>query len=169
MALERALRDVSRPGEAFLVESSRSLRQGSLEIFDRTFRVTGVLRLLTLAVAVIGVLAALTALELERAREFAVLRANGLLPRQLVALILGETTLLGLAAGLFAVPLGTTLAALLIYVVNRRSFGWTMELAITPRPFVVALGLSILAAWVAGVYPAWRSSRTSPAAALRAE
>ena len=181
-ALERALRGLERGasndaqsgergtgGRQILVQAGRGLREGSMAVFDRTFRVTGVLRLLALLVAVLGVLAALTSLELERGREFGVLRAAGMTPGELARLTLSETGLLGLAAGLIAMPLGALLSAILVYVINRRSFGWTMQLEVTPGPFLLALGLALGAALAAGVYPAWRSSRILPAEALRSE
>ena len=49
-----------------LIQSNRGLRQGSLEIFDRTFAITAALRLLAIVVAFIGVLSALMSLQLER-------------------------------------------------------------------------------------------------------
>ncbi|MEO8195639.1 MAG: ABC transporter permease [Thermoanaerobaculia bacterium] len=157
------------PEGALLAQSSRKLKQMSVEIFDRTFRITGVLRLLAIAVAFLGILAALAALELERGREFAVLRAQGLTRRQLLKLVAAETGWMGLAAGLFSLPLGALLAALMVHVINRRSFGWSMEIAWTPRPFVEALALALGAALLAGLIPAWRLGRTDPALALKQE
>ena len=63
-----------------MISANKDLRRGALEIFDRTFVITDVLRLLAVAVAFVGVLSALMALQLERARELGVLRANGLTP-----------------------------------------------------------------------------------------
>jgi putative ABC transport system permease protein len=151
------------------VRAYRSLREGSLEVFDRTFTITQVLRLLAIGVAFIGVLSALMALQLERAREFAVLRATGLTPGQLWGLVSLQTGLLGLLAGLFAVPLGMVLATILVYVINQRSFGWTLQLALTPGILGQALLLSLVAAALAGLYPAWRMARAKPALALREE
>lgn len=164
-------RDAAAHGGAnrLTVQSNQALRQASLEVFDRTFAVTGVLRLLTSAVAFAGVLAALLALALERQRELGVLRALGLLPRQVFAVVLGQTALLGLVAGLVAVPLGAGLAAMMVRVINRRSFGWSMELWLDPAQLLTALGLALLAALLAGIYPAWTMARTSPAEALRGE
>ena len=156
-------------GSAVQVESRRALREGSLAIFDRTFLITSVLRLLTLAVAVVGVLSALMALALERGREIAVLRANGLTPRQLLRLVTLETTLMGAAAGLLAMPFGAALAAVMVHVINRRSFGWSMELVLAPRALLEGMAAATLAALLAGLYPAWRMARTSTAAALRDE
>lgn len=154
---------------ALLVQSQRELRDASLAIFDRTFLVTGVLRLLTLAVAVVGVLSALLALALERGRELAVLRANGLTPRQLWRLVTLETGLVGGAAGLLAMPLGVLLAAVMVHVINRRSFGWSMELLLPAGPLLEGWVAATAAALLAGLYPAWRMARTSPAVALREE
>lgn len=166
--LEAAVEAAAPEGE-LSAQSSRSLKQLSVEIFDRTFRITGVLRLLAIAVAFLGILAALAALELERGREFAVLRAQGLTRRQLLKLVAAETGWMGLAAGLFSLPLGALLAGLMVHVINRRSFGWSMEIEWTARPFVEAMLLALGAALLAGLVPAWRLGRTDPALALKQE
>jgi putative ABC transport system permease protein len=151
------------------VRSTESIERLSLGIFDRTFEITEVLRFLAGCVAFLGVMSAALALELERAREHAILRSVGWSRRELRALILTETSLLGVAAGLAAIPLGAVLAALLVYVINQRSFGWSMDLVITPAPLVLGVGLAVTAALLAGIYPAARGSRVSLDAALRDE
>jgi len=156
-------------GTAILVRANRAIREESLAIFDRTFAITGVLRLLAIGVAFIGVLAALLALQLERAREHAVLRALGLTPGQMVGLGLLETGAMGLFAGVLALPLGWALAELLIHVVNLRSFGWSMDSLLPPGVLLDAVLLATAAALLAGAYPALRMARISPAAALRDE
>ncbi|MDW8402796.1 FtsX-like permease family protein [Chloroflexus sp.] len=152
-----------------LVNSSRALREGTLAVFDRTFAITSVLQLLATIVAFIGILSALMALQLERTRELGVLRATGLTPGQLWGTVLSQTGLMGLAAGLLSAPLGLALALVLTYVINKRSFGWTLELAIDPALFGQALVVAITAALLAGIWPALRMSRVSPAVALRDE
>ncbi|HEY2739149.1 MAG TPA: FtsX-like permease family protein [Thermoanaerobaculia bacterium] len=157
-------------GDATLfIRSNRALKKISLDIFDRTFRITAVLRLLAGLVAFIGILSALMALQLERARELGVLRATGATPAQVWQLVTSQTGLLGLAAGLLSVPVGLALAAIMIFVINRRSFGWTIHMLVTPAVLLEALGLALTAALLAGLYPAWKMARTSPALALREE
>jgi putative ABC transport system permease protein len=124
---------------------------------------------LAVIVAFIGVWSALLALQVERTRELGTLLALGLLPRQLWGLALVETCLIGLAAGLLSLPTGLALAAILIEVINVRSFGWTMQLELPPLVLVQALALSIVAALLAAVYPVLRLQRMSAAAALRQE
>ncbi|MBV8202330.1 MAG: ABC transporter permease, partial [Acidobacteria bacterium] len=178
----RAARDASRDtartvrllrqalgGKPLVIRGNRELKRLSLEIFDRTFLITGVLRLVAGLVAAIGVLSALTALQLERAREIGVLRATGLTPGQVWQLVTAQTGLMGLAAGLLSLPVGVVLSAIMVYVINRRSFGWTIHLQIAPGVLLEALLLALAAALAAGVYPAWRMARTSPALALREE
>jgi putative ABC transport system permease protein len=152
-----------------LVQPNRALRASALVIFDRTFAITAALRVLAVVVAFIGVLSALLALQLERTRELATLRALGLTRRQLWRLALLETGLMGATAGLLSIPAGLALAAVLIYVINLRSFGWTIHLTATPLVYAQALGVSIAAALLAAVYPALRLSRLEVATALRAE
>ncbi len=150
-----------------VINDNRSLRQASMEIFDRTFAITRVLRLLGVLVAFFGVLTALMAIELERSRELAVFRALGLSPRALNHLILLETGLVGLVAGLIAIPLGWLQGILLIQVINYRSFGWTLHMDVDAGLLLQALVIAVPTALLAGLLPAKRMARTPPAEALR--
>jgi putative ABC transport system permease protein len=156
-------------GTALQVTSNRSLRAQALKVFDRTFAVTESLRLLAVVVAFIGVWSALMALQVERTRELATLQALGLIGRQLWGLTLLETGFMGATAGILSLPTGFLLAAILVKVINVRSFGWTMRLHADPMVFVQALGVSIAAAVLASVYPILRLQRLPMAAALRHE
>ncbi|MCT0207333.1 ABC transporter permease [Synechococcus sp. CS-1332] len=155
--------------QTLLVQTNGSLRQGSLEIFDRTFAITGALQLLTVVVAFIGIFSTLMSLQLERGREFAVLRATGMTPRQLGRLTLLETGLMGLLAGACSMPLGFVLAWVLVHVINVRSFGWTLQIALEPRFFIQSLLIAVGAAVLAGLYPALRLGRMNISEALRQE
>jgi putative ABC transport system permease protein len=156
-------------GTALQVTPTGSLRREALRIFDRTFAVTEALRLLALAVAFVGVWSALMALQTERTRELATLLALGLTPARLWGLTLLETGFMGLTAGVLSLPTGALLAAILVDVINVRSFGWTMRLELTPSVFAQALVLSVAAALLATVYPLFRLGRMPVAAALRSE
>jgi putative ABC transport system permease protein len=168
-ALAAAVRERATGGPQLVVRSQRALRAASLEVFDRTFAITGVLRTLSVVVAFVGMLAALMALQLERAREIGVLRVLGLTPRQVWTLVTAQTGIVGLLSGLLAVPSGLLLAAILVFVINRRSFGWTMSIEPSPWILLQGVALSVLAALLAGLYPAWRMARASPAETLRDE
>ena len=152
-----------------LVQSNEALRRGSLEIFDRTFAITSALRLLAIIVAFIGVLSALLSLQLERARELGTLRATGMTRRQLWGLTLLETGLMGATAGLMALPVGYALAWILVYVINVRSFGWTLTMDLRPEYFIQALLVAVGAALLAGVYPSIRVGNMEIASAIREE
>jgi putative ABC transport system permease protein len=167
-AVEDAIRSLLTDS-ATRIRSSAGLKRVSLEIFDRTFKVTEVLRILAGIVAFLGILSALLAIELERARELSVLRTIGFTPRSLGTTLLTQTGLLGLAAGLAAIPIGTVLALLLVDVINRRSFGWSMDFVVTPGALASGLLLAIAAAVLAGLYPSWRASRIELGPALREE
>ncbi len=149
--------------------SNRAIRNISMGIFDRTFAITHVLRLLAVLVAVVGIFSALIALQLERAREYAVLRATGYTPLQVAGLIGLQSGLMGAMAGVAALPLGVGMGALLIAVINQRAFGWSMALQVNPMILLQALLLAVVAAIIASVYPAWRLSRAQPALALQSE
>jgi putative ABC transport system permease protein len=156
-------------GGRVAVTSNQDLRELSLAVFDRTFAVTAVLRLLAVFIAVVGILSALASLEIERSRELSTLRTLGLPPHRLFGLIACETGLIGLVAGTLAIPLGLAQALVLIRIVIRRAFGWTLQVRVDPEILLTAAVLSIVAAFLAGLYPAFRMARIPPATALREE
>jgi putative ABC transport system permease protein len=155
--------------QAVQVRSNRALRADVMAVFDRAFAITAALRVLAIVVAFVGVLSALMALQLERARDHATLRATGVTRGQLGALTVLETALVGATAGVLSWPSGLLLALILIHVINRRSFGWTIVTTVSPGAFLAALALAVVAALLAGVYPAWRLGRLPIARALREE
>ena len=170
-SVEQVTRDLraALAGTALMVTPNRALRDRALAIFDRTFAVTQALRLLAGVVAFIGVWSALVALQVERTRELATLEVLGLTPGQMWALTMLETGFMGAVAGMLSLPLGWLLAAILVHVINVRSFGWTMRLLAEPTVFAQALAVSVAAAMLASVYPVLRLRRRSLAAALRSE
>lgn len=151
------------------VRSSRAIFDASMALFNDTFKITETLRWLSAAIAFAGVFGALMALQFERTRQLGVLRAVGLTRGQLARLIIGETGLMGLMAGVVALPVGLIMAYVLIFVVYQRSFGWTM--AFHPEISIFARGLliAVIAALLAGILPALKMARTSPAEAMRTE
>ena len=153
------LRVISAGRQALIMNSNARIRELSLGIFDRTFVITNVLYWLAVGVAIIGILGAMLALQLERARELAILRAVGMTPGQMGGLVILQTAFIGLLSGLAAIPLGLVMAWVLVEVINRRAFGWQMDITITSADLLTALWLSIGAALVAGIYPAWRAAK----------
>jgi putative ABC transport system permease protein len=76
---------------------------------------------------------------------------------------------MGATAGLLAMPVGWILAWILIYVINRRSFGWTLQMNLEPAYFLQAFAVAVVAALLAGIYPALRSGALVIATAIREE
>lgn len=167
--VEAAFRTASAGKQALYIRSNADLRALSMQIFERTFVITRVLYWLAAGVAAIGLVSALLAWELERARELAILRALGVTPRGMALLIEAQTLFMGCVALLAAIPAGLLTAWLLIEVINRRAFGWRIDVHLSAAQFTNALLLAITAALLAGVYPAVRTARASIAADLREE
>ena len=155
--------------QALLIRSNADIRAMSLEIFDRTFIVTRVLYWLAAGIAAIGLVSALLAWELDRKRELSVLRALGLSPRGAATLVLTQTVFMGGAALLAAIPAGLIIAVVLTRVVDRRAFGWHIEMHLRGAQFLDALALALAAALLAGLYPAWRAAVGPIAAEMRDE
>ncbi len=119
------------------------------------------MRLLAGLIAVVAVIGALSALAIERRREFALLRSLGLASGRLLRLQWLQASLLGLMAGLLALPLGIGLAVLLIEVINRRSFGWSMQLQLPWDQLLAAIAIAVVSAMLAGTWPARQQRKGS--------
>ncbi len=163
----RDLQDALAAEQPLVIRANRTLRQDVLMVFDRTFTITVALRIQATVVAFIGVLSALFLLQVEKQREAGIYHALGFTPAQLRRMVFLETGLMGLAAGLLAMPTGYALAVILIYVINKRSFGWTLQLSAEPAAFLQGLLVALVAALLAGVIPAVRFSRMSAAETIR--
>lgn len=163
------IRNLSSDGQQFLIRTNKFLRESSIEIFDRTFLIAKALQLLAIIVAFAGILSSFMSVQLERGRELGIMRANGFLPRQIFGILTMQTSLMGLISGLLAIPLGTILAWVLVFIINKRSFGWTMQFTPVPSILLEGVVLALLAALIAGIYPGLKMASASPAAALRSE
>jgi putative ABC transport system permease protein len=168
-AVRRAILD-RFPGRGDLILlSNRDLRARILEVFDQTFAITYALRTIALVVAALGILSALLASVLERTREIGILRSVGFTRGGVLRTILWEAGLLGSLANVLGALAGTGLSLVLIYVINKQSFGWTIQFTF-PARLVAEYGLLTLAtSLMAGAYPAWRASRVPVAEAVRYE
>jgi putative ABC transport system permease protein len=155
--------------QGLIVYTNGALRDRILTVFDQTFAVTGVIKVIAVLVAIVGIFLALTALVIEREREIGVLRAIGASRGQVRRMLLSEAALLGTVASALGIAAGMSLAMVLTWVVNKSFFGWTIELQ-WPGPTIAATPLWIVAAaMLAALVPAWQAGRIQIAATLREE
>lgn len=145
-----------------LIFTSGDLRQQAVQIFDRTFAITYALEAVAVLVAVMGVAGALLALVIDRRREIGLLRYLGASNSQLRKLILTEAGLFGLLASLSGVILGFFLSLILIFVINKQSFGWTIRMHWPVAVLLTANAVVCLATILAGYYPARIAVRLNP-------
>ena len=152
-----------------LVIRNHELRQEILEIFDRSFLLTYVLEAIAVLVAILGIVNTLVTAVLERRREFATLRALGASTRQVERLVLWEAAYLGLIGAVLGVVGGLLLALVLIHVINKQSFGWTIQMTVPGGVILQAVGIALTAALVAGYWPARWAARQPVVEGLREE
>ena len=152
-----------------LIRNNQELRTEAMRVFDRTFSVTYALHTIAIAVALLSVMNALLALTHESRREFAILRYLGATRLQLRKVVLSQAVILAACGSVAGIAVGYVLSLLLVNVINRQSFGWTIQMLI-PWDFIFqSSGLVILAALAAGILPANEAGRTKAAEYVRSE
>ena len=145
------------------------LRRAALDIFDRTFQITWALEVIAIVVAIIGIAGALLALVMDRKRDYALLRFLGADRGQIRQIIVAEAGLLGLFANLIGIVLGVALSLVLIFVINKQSFGWTIQFHWPVALLLMALTGVYLSTLVAGLYPARTAIRMNPIEVIHEE
>ena len=147
--------------------SPRLLFRLFLEIFDETFAVTTVLLFIALAVAALGITTTLSVLVLERSRQLNTIAAVGASSGQIRAMIFWEAAFLVAAGEIAGLACGFMLSYLLVYVINRQSFGWTFLYTVDWGALALSLPLIVLTALAAAVPAVRMVFREPPATLLR--
>jgi putative ABC transport system permease protein len=156
-------------GHRILIFSDRDLRTEAVRIFDRTFAITYALEAVAVIVAVMGIAGALIALVIDRRRELGLLRFLGASAGQIRKMILVEAGLLGLLANLAGFVLGYFLSLILVFVINKQSFGWTIRFHWPVAVLLGALTVVYAATVVSGLYPAHVAVRLNPLEVIHEE
>lgn len=168
-AVIQAIHQLLADDYSYQISSNAAIRKTAVAVFDRTFTITVALQVLAALVALIGVFNAIMAMMLEKFREIGVLRASGMTIGQLWRLIIAESGIIGALSGLLAIPLGTAMAWILVFVINKRSFGWSLDFVVDPEIFLQAIALAFFASLAAGLYPSFTIAGKRIVDALRTE
>jgi putative ABC transport system permease protein len=156
-------------GYQVMLFSNSELRREAIRIFDQTFAITYALEAVAIFVAIVGIAGALVSIVLDRRREFGVLRFLGASTSQVRKLILLEAGLIGILANIAGLILGVLLSLILIFVINRQSFGWTIEFHWPVAVLTAALSVVYAATVLAGLYPARIATRLVPIEVMHEE
>jgi putative ABC transport system permease protein len=140
-----AVRDLLPPGTEHDMRTPRELRQLSLAAFDRTFAITYLLELVAVTIGLFGIAAGISAQVLARRSEFGALRHLGFTRGQIAAMLAIEGSVLGALGVIVGLLAGSVISLILIYVVNRQSFHWSMDLS-APAGLLFGLSAALIAA-----------------------
>ena len=152
-----------------IIRSNTELKHQVLEVFDKTFAITYSLEIIAMLVAVLGLFNTLVSLILERKREIGILRFIGAFTGQIKRMVLIEAGILGLIGSAMGFVAGVVVSYILIFVINKQSFGWTIQVHF-PILFILLMvilfwGVSLLS----GLYPARLAAKLNPKEAVRVE
>lgn len=117
---------------------------------------------ITLAVGCFGVVNTMMTSVHERIRDIGIMRAVGASRNQIIKVFIYEAIIIGIVGGIFGYMAGTLLA----YAVGPLIFEGT-AITYVPQYFALSLGLAVLIAVVATVYPAFRATKIKVADSFR--
>ncbi|MBI1965194.1 MAG: FtsX-like permease family protein [Betaproteobacteria bacterium] len=140
-----ALREHVGADESIEIATTREVRAASLALFDRTFAITYVIEFAAVLIGLFGVSVSFGAQALARRREFGVLRHVGMTRREVGAMLGSEGALTAGLGVAFGLAVGWMVSLILVDVVNRQSFHWSMEVH-PPWPALAGLAALIVAA-----------------------
>ncbi|MBH9739429.1 FtsX-like permease family protein [Vibrio navarrensis] len=149
------------------VLDNNNIYKQAMRVFDHTFAIADTLGNITLVIAVFGLFFATLAGEVSRQRHVSILRCLGVSGKELIALGGLQLFVFGLISAIIAVPLGMALATLIVDIVIKQSFGWSLELQINPAEYGETLAWAMLAIMLAGALPVLRMVRNTPMKSLR--
>jgi putative ABC transport system permease protein len=164
-AVEAALRACFVRGDSPEIMTSTAVRERSLRIFDRAFAITYALEAIAVIIGLTGVSFAASSTALARRSEFGMLRHIGMLRRQVVGILASEGFLMSVFGVLYGLTLGAVLSLVLVYVINRQSFNWSIDLAV-PVWQLAALSVTLIAA--AALTAVWSGRAATSQDAVRA-
>jgi len=144
-----------------------ALKAFSMQVFERTFAVTGALNILTLSVAGLAILTSLLTLSAMRLPQLAPVWAIGVTRRQLAGIELLRALLLAALTFVLALPVGLGLAWVLLAVINVEAFGWRLPMFLFPKDWLWLGLLSLAAAGIASLWPARQLAKRPPADLIR--
>jgi putative ABC transport system permease protein len=153
--------------EALELNRTAALRARSLALFDRTFAVTYGLEAVAILIGLFGVSAAFSAQALARRREYGVLRHLGMTRRQIAAMLGAEGALLATFGAAVGLALGCVIGLILIHVINRQSFHWSMDLHLPVLPLAALAAVLVAASSLVAVWSGRYAMRDEAARAVR--
>ncbi|EGA71231.1 ABC transporter transmembrane protein [Vibrio sinaloensis DSM 21326] len=166
LGLKRRMESVFRIDGERIYDNSHIHKQ-AMRVFDRTFSIADTLGNITLVIAVFGIFFATIAGEISRQKHVSLLRCLGMSGKELVIMGSLQLFVFGAISTLIAMPLGLALARLVVDIIIKQSFGWTLELQLVPHAYLHTGALAMLALVIAGAIPVIRMVRGTAMKSLR--
>ena len=166
LGLKRRLESVFRMSSERVFDNG-SIHSQAMRVFDRTFAIADTLGNITLVIAVFGIFFSTLAGEVSRQRHISLLRCLGMSGKELIAMGSLQLVVFGLISAIIAMPLGLALANLIVDIIIKQSFGWSLELQVIPWEYMQTFAWAMLSLIVAGALPVLRMVRNTPISSLR--
>lgn len=164
----RDLLDRYQGKRPFQAQLNSTFRHESLQRIDQVFQITGLLEFVAVLVGMLAVFSTVMISVIEQVRDFGMLRAMGLLRRQITKLVLIEAGLIGLAGGALGLITGLAMGKVAL-VTMEQTFGTRISFQVPTAEAISILLVVTAMSILAGVGPALNANRLDIVRAINDE
>jgi putative ABC transport system permease protein len=168
-AVERSIKTGLGADRVLEVGAPHEIRALTMQIFDRSFYVTYALEAIALVIALFGVASAFAAQALARRAEFGVLRHVGATRSAVHRIVATEGAIACTLGAAIGMALGLVISLILIHVVNRQSFHWSMDISVPWAWLALSAVVLILAGSLTAAFAARQATGASALEAVRSD
>ncbi len=155
---ERLRSTLGESGGMIFVSSHESLREELRGVARALFAYAQAPELITLIVAIMGVIGTMLAAVIDRIREIGMLRAIGATQKQVITSLVVESAFLGFTSAVCGIVAGVPQGFVFMRVVGMSSNGWHLPYTFPLETALRVSSIVILAAAISGLLPGRRAA-----------
>ncbi|MCG6193947.1 ABC transporter permease [Leptospira sp. FAT2] len=139
---ERSIAEILTQNSSLKLLNSKELRELYTEGVDKVFGILGTLKTTAFIIAMISLISSLLHNLISKKTTLGILKYLGADQRQLGSILLTESVFITVVSTCWGILLAFVLSPVVLYVINKNAFGWTLKFTVSPEVPLFFLVLS---------------------------